>query len=75
MSGRRAKADRKIVSDIKRQALDELRHPVNTIATNTDDLHNRLTDVEAWARAVSNVLCVPGVRGIPKRLRWLLTGR
>lgn len=67
MSGRRAKADRRLVADVKRQALDELRHPVNTALVNTDDLNNRLSDVEAWAQVFSNLT-------FRQRFRWLLKG-
>lgn len=68
MNGRRAKADRKIVSDMKRQAMDELRHPVNTALVNAEDLKNRLEDVEAWAVKFSQAT-------FRKRFRWLLLGR
>lgn len=67
MNGRRAKENRKISADAKRQALAAVQHPVNTALVNTSDLNDRVSDLEAWARAFSNA-------SRWTKLRWLLKG-
>lgn len=68
MNGRRAKENRKIVSDARRQALEAIKVPVNTALANESDLNARLECVEEWARTFSHL-------NLWRRLRWLLTGR
>jgi len=75
MNGRRAKENRKISADAKRQAMEAVRLPVNQALVNTANVNDRMEDVEEWIRTFSNVTCAPGPRGVWQRFRWFWTGR
>lgn len=68
MSGRRAKADRKIVNEAARHALETMRGPHNAVVVNEQDTRDRVTDLETWAQTFSNLT-------LRQRFRWLLKGR